>query len=877
MSVYRHIAELKLYILHKTLRERPIIYKRILFFWHTICSSLLLSAAAVELKSSEEKVLEWTDLGELPGLVVKKGAYTGVSNGALIIAGGSGNSKILSNITVLEKGGDGRYQVHSGFELEYPLAFGAAVSTEGGLLCIGGRDAQQSYDDVILLIWDPLSKKIEKIDFPNLPERRSYSTAGTIDNIVYVAGGIDSLSNPQTSKNFWSLDLTLPDRQWKVLETWPGPSRMLSTAAVQHDGFYKIFHLISGLEISSEGNRTSDIKELIDGYRYDPNAEENARWNKIADLPWPIFGAKGTGVGQSHILFYGGYDGDSDLILNALSPEIKSFRSEILGYHTFTNTWVKMDDLPVDISAAEVISGVDDMFLIGGSESAEKFYAGRPVLKKSRFSTVDYSLLVAYLLALVVLGYYFSRREKTSEDYFLGGRRVPWWAVGLSIIGTGLSAATYISTPAKVYGTDWAYFLLRLHMPIVVIIQMYLLLPFFRRLFVTTTYEYLEMRFNVLVRLFGSLTFIIMQLGRMGIVLYLPAIALSAATGINIYFCIISMGVLCTVYTVMGGIEAVIWTDVFQVIVFYTGAIIIFGIAVSRLDGGFHEFIEICSTNNNFNWVNTGWDVRTTSLFVIIVMSFQPIFTPNASDQVEVQRWLTTKDEKSARRALAIGAIISLPASFLFFYIGSSMFAYYHARPEELNPVLMTDGIIPWFVVQNLPVGISGFVIAAIFSASMSSMDSSMHSLATSIVVDFRRFKKSVTDHQGLNLGRWLTVLFGVFGTLMALIFATYEIPSLIDLMSIYNGLFNGSLIGVFWLGMFTNRANGIGTFIGILASAVAMYCIQKYTPLHFFVYALVSSGTCIIVGYLASIATGGNKNLPDGFTIFTLPKEIKD
>ena len=133
------------------------------------------------------------------------------------------------------------------------------------------------------------------------------------------------------------------------------------------------------------------------------------------------------------------------------------------------------------------------------------------------------------------------------------------------------------------------------------------------------------MRFNVLLRLFGNLTFIILQLGRMGIVLYLPAIALSAATGINVYFCILSMGVLCTVYTVLGGIEAVIWTDVLQVIVFYTGAFIILAIAIFSLDGGITQFFEICSTNNNFNWVNKGWDVRTTSLFVMIVVSFQPI------------------------------------------------------------------------------------------------------------------------------------------------------------------------------------------------------------------------------------------------------------
>lgn len=837
-----------------------------------------MSGAEFELKSSEEEVHQWTDLGELSSMAVKAGAFSGESNGALIIAGGVEGELIQTSIIVLERNADSKYNIYSSFKLEYPLAYGATVSFDKGLLCIGGRDEKKSYSDVFLLTWDPVNKKIDKQEFPSLPGPRSYSAAAIISGSVFVAGGIDSLRNPQALNNFWSLDLSSKDNRWEILETWPGPARMHAVATVQHDGFYENLYLTSGLEITNIEKHPPIIKELIDGYRYNPSADVQSRWDKISDSPWPIFGANGSKVGQSHILMYGGYDGERDHFLNSFSPRVNSFRSEVLAYHTFTNTWVKMDNLPANISAGEVILSGDDIYLLSMNDSVGGLFKARTILKKSRFGVIDYSFLIAYFLGLVVLGVYFSKKEKTTQDYFLGGRQVPWWAVGLSIIGTGLSAATYISTPAKVYSTDWVYFLLRLSLPIVIIVQMYLLLPFFRRLFVTTTYEYLEMRFNILVRLFGSLTFIIVQLGRMGIVLYLPAIALSAATGLNVYFCILSMGLLCTVYTVLGGIEAVIWTDVLQVIVFYAGAFIILIITVLSLDDGISQFIEICSTQNNFNWVNKGWDVRTSSLFVIILASFTSMVIPTASgDQVEVQRWLTTKDEKSARKALAIGAIISLPASFLFFYIGSAIFAYYHARPEELNPVLITDGIVPWFVVQNLPIGISGFIIAAIFSASMSSMDSSMNSLATSIVIDYRRFKETITDHEGLKLARWLTIIFGVFGTAMAFIFTTTNIPSLIDLMSIYHGLFGGSLIGVFWLGMFTNRANGIGTCIGIIASAIAIFFIQRYTPLHFFIYGLVSSGTCIVVGYLASVATGGNKNLADGFTIFTLPKESND
>lgn len=842
-----------------------------------LISSTLLPAADSELRSSEEDVIRWTAIGKLPNITIKKGAFSGVSKGALIIAGGISESEISSSITILEKNDEGRYEVFSDFKLDYPTAFGTSVATGEGLLCIGGRDNEQCYVDVFLLVWNPTEKKIEKKAFPKLPEPRAYSSAAIIDNVVYVAGGIKTLNNVNALNNFWSLDLSQTTTRWEVLEPWPDPGRILSVATVQHDGFNNIFHLISGLEIKTSKNQSPVFNELIDNYVYDPNADKNKRWKKIADLPWPVYGAKGAAVGQSHVLLYGGYDSERDPLLNSLSPEINSFHSDILAYHTITDTWVVMGELPRDISAAEVILEKEEIFLIGASDAKEQFYKARPVLKKSRFGAVDYSILIAYLLALVVMGFYFSKREKTTDNYFLGGRRVPWWAVGLSIIGTSLSALTYISTPAKVYATDWVYFLRNMSVPLVMVVQMYILLPFFRRLFVTTTYEYLEMRFNVLVRLFGSLTFVVAQLGRMGIVLYLPAIALSAVTGINIYFCILSMGILCTAYTVLGGIEAVIWTDVLQVIVFFTGAIVIVAVAVSSLDGGITQLFEIGNAHDNFNWANKGWDLRTTSLFVIILSGLHMVMIPEASDQVTVQRWLTTKDEKSARRAIGIGAIIIIPINFLFFYIGSSVFAYFQTRPEELNPVLMTDGIIPWFVVQNLPMRISGFVIAAIFSASMSSMDSSINSLATSIVTDLRRFNKNISDHHYLNLARWLTVLFGTFGTVMALIFTTTDIPSLIDLMAIYIGLSGGALIGVYWLGMFTNRANGVGTFIGILTSAVAMFYTERYTSLHFFMYPIIGSVACIIVGYLASVATGGNKNLPVGFTIFTLPKEMKD
>ena len=190
------------------------------------------------------------------------------------------------------------------------------------------------------------------------------------------------------------------------------------------------------------------------------------------------------------------------------------------------------------------------------------------------FGAVNYTVLVVYLLVLAGMGVYFARREKTTEDFFLGGRRVPWWAAGISIFGTQLSAITFMAIPAKSFATDWVYFLVNLGIVLMAPVVVFAYLPFFRRLNVTTAYEYLEHRFNLPIRLFGAASFVVFQLGRMGIVLLLPALALAAVTGMDVRACIVVMGVLCTLYTVLGGIEAVIWTDVLQVVVLFGGALV---------------------------------------------------------------------------------------------------------------------------------------------------------------------------------------------------------------------------------------------------------------------------------------------------------------
>ncbi|MEM7264023.1 MAG: sodium:solute symporter, partial [Planctomycetota bacterium] len=485
--------------------------------------------------------------------------------------------------------------------------------------------------------------------------------------------------------------------------------------------------------------------------------------------------------------------------------------------------------------------------------------------------TVSVVVLVGYLLALVAMGFYFSRRERTTDDFFLGGRRVPWWAAGLSIFGTQLSAITFLAIPAKTYATDWLYFIQNLGIVAVAPLVVWICLPFYRRLDVTSVYEYLEHRFHVAHRLFGAASFVLFQLARMGIVLYLPALALAAVTGLDIVWCIVAMGVLCTLYTVLGGIEAVIWTDVLQVGVLLGGAATALVVVLTGVDGGFETVRETAAAHEKFRWVDARWDWTGPAIGVILLGAVFNNLVPYAGDQAVVQRYLTTADEKQAARAVWTGALMAIPASLLFFFVGTALFVFYSVHPERLNPVGANDQIFAWFIARELPVGVAGLVIAGVFAAAMSSLDSSMNSIAAVLTSDvYRRFGAPRSDAHYLRFARGITLILGAVGTLTALWLAGADVKSLWDVFLGAIGLLGGTMSGLLILGMISTRANSPGAAIGAFASLAALVAAKWVTELSGLLYAAIGMVTCIVVGYLASLLVPGRVRELTGLTLFT-------
>jgi len=901
----------------------------------TLSIALCLLAAFSTTAGAEEKdafrpLDEWSALPPLPDEFGFAGPFAGVSGDALVVAGGANfpdgppwedkeaNKKVWHDrIFVLPKP-DGQW-IQCKQRLTPKVAYGVSISTDHGIVCIGGCDAAACSKKVFVLKWDAKNERLIQTDklvgaaddenkvlpLPDLPVPLASMSGAAVGDVIYVAGGHQTMgADVVGTTNFYRLDLSKKtdeeEFQWEELP-WPeGASRrVLSISAAQSDGREKCFYMISGRDRPGIG-----AKFLTDGWKFSPGdykayvkggsqAGENIGWHAIGNtlvdgtpLPCMMAGC-GIDVGVHHVLVIGGDDGEHFGKAEQLKDRHPGFPDDMFyAYHTVTDTWVRAGTLSKNHVTTVAVKWKNEKgkaaIVIPSGETRPAVRSPAVLVApltptKAGFRTLDYIVLVVYLSALVAMGVYFSRREKSTDDFFLGGKRVPWWAAGLSIFGTQLSAITFMAIPALVYRTNWVYFLGNMMIVAIAPLVVWVYLPFYRRLNVTSAYEYLERRFNVAVRLLGSGAFVLFQLGRMGVVLALPAMALSAVTGVDIYLCIVVMGVLATLYTVLGGIEAVIWTDVLQVFVLLGGALLSLLLIAGGMEGGFMEsagdIVAMGAAEDKFHAFNLTWDIATTALWIVIVGRLLEQLVPYTSDQTVVQRYLTTADEKAAARSIWTNALLTIPASLLFFAVGTALWAFYKTHPDSLAVLEKPGQIFPWFIVQELPVGISGLVIAGLFAAAMSSLDSSMNSMATAITTDFyRRFRADVSDHHCLNLARWLTILLGVLGTGSAIIIAYLNDPSMWDQYTKILGLFGGGLAGLFAAGIFTRRTNGAGIVVGFVVSGVILYFVGRAEAVHFFLYAAIGIVTCFVVGYLASWVLPGKPHT-DGLTVYTVKR----
>ncbi|MEQ8220629.1 MAG: sodium/solute symporter [Arenibacter sp.] len=812
------------------------------------------------------------------------GMLGGVHEGVIIAAGGAnfpdalpwegGQKKWSNSIYILS---DNAWQLAK-TSLPYPLAYGASIGLPNGILCIGGNNNEETSNAVFLMSYDKNTSDISIINYPDLPEPLSNSAAVINGDYVYVIGGIN---NGKSTNAFLRMDLKTKT-SWERLPDFPGPPRGLHTAVVQEATEAKKIFVVGGR--NEVKGKLSEVIRTYLSYNLKNNTWQEEGEVLIDQKPRVLMGASAEAMGSMHLMIYGGSD---EILFNQLeqyglqiSKENKDsirqnlirsrnnilnthpgFSRDILAYNTITKKWFVHDSLDTKIPVTALsFNHLDDFLIVSGEISpgirTPKVQAFKIAEAAHPFGLLNYGILAAYLCISVLIGLYFSRKQRSTEDYFTGGGRIPWWASGLSVFGTLLSAITFMAIPAKAFITDWSYFMLNMTAILITPVIAYIFIPYFAKLRITTAYEFLENRFNYTARALGSLSFILFQLGRIGIVLLLPSLAISIVTGIPVEACILIMGILCIIYTAFGGIEAVVWTDVLQVVVLMGGSVLAIIWIMLHTEANFSEMIDYATDRDKFNIMNMELNFTDSTFWVVFIGGLASALVTQGTDQTIVQRYLTSNNVKDSQKTVYTNAIMTLPATIIFFGIGTLLFLFYSEMPDRLSPsITNNDSIFPWYIVKELPTGVSGLLVAGIFSAAMSSISSSLNSVSTAFCSDFyKHFRPKIADLRLLRIARVATITTGILGVLFALWMASSNIKSLWDEFYRYLGLFTGGLGGMFLLGMLTKKANAKGTLIGFVFSGILIYYISNFTTINFLMYAFLGLVSCFVFGYVFSL-----------------------
>ena len=453
------------------------------------------------------------------------------------------------------------------------------------------------------------------------------------------------------------------------------------------------------------------------------------------------------------------------------------------------------------------------------------------------------------------VGFRFMRRNRDADAYFKAGGRLPWWAVSLSIYATMFSSITFMSVPAMAFSGDMSYFVIAFGIPILALVTVKWYLPFFRRLNLTSAYEYLEVRFNLPCRLFASAAFILFMIARTAIVAYLPSLAICAVTGLDINLAIVVVTAITILYCTVGGVEAVIWSDFVQSVILIASTVLILVWLIAGTEGGWSGFLSMGMNAGKFHVFDMAFDMTKPCFWVLFIGGLVANLASYTSDQCVVQRYMTTSDEKEAAKSILFNGGLSFLNCFVFFIVGVALWTYYQSNVAALPPGTKSDAVLAVFIARELPPGISGLVLAAVAAATMSTLSSNLNSAASAVTVDFcRRLGWGVDD---LRCGKVSTVVVGVLGGAMALWLANAEIGNIYDQFQRFLGILTGGLGCLFFMGAFMKRVNGFGATCGLVANYIICIGLDRLSfagKPHLLLYGFFGMVACLVVAPVASL-----------------------
>lgn len=781
--------------------------------------------------------------------------YLAVGNKSFAIGGRSPAGVLLDEVQVLEPGQNDEFKLTK-TKLRQGIAFAGATVEGGTIYLAGGLTAKGVSRKVIKLIWN--DGKLEESLLPDLPEPRFLSSVAVHRGYLYVIGGLKALDDKTVANTNYSFWLNENATVWNEEDPMPQDPRI---GAVAKNILEEII-ITGGWSVSEKDGRAfiAPMQSTWSYSRIPRDGHVDSGWEPRADLPFALADFPYAMTGQAHLTIAGG-DRAGGFLDELMTGRKKAEPvDKVLTFHDPTSTWFELGKL-AQPAAGGVITMLDekDFLLISGSGEKGKEYAAVIQFKGSTrsLSVLDYASIIIYFLVIAAIGYYFARKQDSAEEYALGNRKVKWWAAGISLMASGVSTISFMAIPAMVackgLANSGSAIIILLFAPFAAFITY----PLLRRLKLTSTFEYLENRYGLPLRLIGSGSGIICgMMGRVGIVILLPALAISAVTNIDPLWACIMLGIITTIYSTFGGYEAVIWTDVVQGILMLLGFALIGIMAFFSIQGGMPALVQYGNELDRFQLFITKFDIATPMIwFSFIGMTIQQMSF--ASDQGTAQRVLSTP-MKDVRKLAFIGAAFGTLVAYMAAGVGMSLFGYFKSCPEMLNPIMKNDQMVPMFIIQKIPSGLAGLMIAVLFAASMSTVSTSINGAAVNFGEDFvKRFNKKISSKGEMRAMQISSFVAGLIGTGMAIFLLYAKLPTLFEGFVKIMALIGGGFVGVYSLGMFTRRANLPGAVLGVISSYIVAWLIKLYTvaiPIHWSAWGLFTTFSCILFGYVFSL-----------------------
>lgn len=491
---------------------------------------------------------------------------------------------------------------------------------------------------------------------------------------------------------------------------------------------------------------------------------------------------------------------------------------------------------------------------------------------------IDLIVFLAYMFGIVIFGASFFFKNRDENQFTSGGGKIPTWAIGMSIFATFVSSISFLALPGKAYQNDWNAFVFSLSIPLAAFMALKFFIPLYRSINSISAYTYLEQRFGPWARVYASLCYILTQIMRMGTILYLLALPLNALFGWSIATIIIITGAAIILYSMLGGIQAVIWTDAIQGIILIGGALSCALIIMFKMPEGPMQLFSIAIENNKFSLGSFDFNWTESTFWVVIIYGLFINLQNYGIDQNYVQRYMTAKSEKAAKSSALFGSLLYIPVSLLFFFIGTALFAFYQSQPgllpDNLKNMSEADKVFPYFIVNQLPVGLTGLLIASVFAAGMSTVSTSVNSTATIILSDY--YKKFInpnpTGKKSMSILYSSSITMGILGISVAI--AMISVKSALDAWWGLASIFSGGMLGLFLLGYFSKKAKNFEAVVGVTVGVIVILwmslspiyfnkgsLIQFKSPLHAYLTIVLGTICIFLIGFVLTARFKKDKN----------------